>query len=202
MKAHVEASAASVETRGQRGFGSLAWSALTTIGLLVVVALAALMLAPPLFGLERYVITGGSMSGSIERGSIVFEEVVPVAELEVGDVITYEPPVESGADGLVTHRIVAIRRADAGAPVIRTKGDANAAVDPWRFRLDAGRQPRVVSEIPKLGYLLSALGIREVRMALIGIPALLVALGLFAGLWRDTGADVRDAALPEKATGR
>ena len=165
----------------------------------MVVAIAALMLAPPLFGLERYVITGGSMSGSIDRGSIVFEEVVPVSELAVGDVITYEPPVDSGADGLVTHRIVSIRRPDSRSPVIRTKGDANAAADPWRFRLEAEGQPRVVAEIPKLGYVLSALGIREVRMALIGVPALLIAAALVAGLWRDAGAEVRDSVAPEKA---
>ena len=57
--------------------------------LLGAVVMAAVMLLPALFGLQRYVITGGSMEGSISRGSIVFDEPVPVEELEVGDVITY-----------------------------------------------------------------------------------------------------------------
>jgi signal peptidase len=149
------------------------------------------MLVPPLVGLERYVITGGSMEGSIDRGSIVFEEVVPVGELAVGDVITYEPPADSGVDGLVTHRIVSLRARPNGQPVIGTKGDANAKADPWRFRLAAGEQPRVVADVPYLGYGLAALGLREVRMALIGVPALLVAFALLAGMWREAGVEAR-----------
>ena len=34
------------------------------------------------FGYERYVITGGSMSGTFEKGSVAFEKQVPVADLE------------------------------------------------------------------------------------------------------------------------
>ena len=43
--------------------------------------------------------------------------------------------------------------------------------------------------IPLLGYPIAALGIREVRMALIGLPALLIALGAGAHLWRESGRD-------------
>ena len=63
---------------------------------------------PSLFGLQRYVITGTSMTGTIDYGSIAFEEVVPVSELQVGDIITYAPPAGASPDHLVTHRIVAI----------------------------------------------------------------------------------------------
>ena len=41
--------------------------------------LAVAFIVPSAFGLQRYVITGGSMSGSIELGSVVFAEVVPSA---------------------------------------------------------------------------------------------------------------------------
>ncbi|MEX2465191.1 MAG: hypothetical protein WD428_04855, partial [Gaiellaceae bacterium] len=47
-------------------------------------ALAALMLLPGLFGYQRYVITSGSMTGSYDRGSVVVDDVVPVADLKVG----------------------------------------------------------------------------------------------------------------------
>src|SRR5215211_1501787 len=70
--------------------------------------LAATMLLPAAFGYQRYVITGGSMQGTYDRGSIVFDKAVPVSDLEVGDVITYTPPASSGVDGLITHRIVPI----------------------------------------------------------------------------------------------
>src|SRR3954454_15512043 len=93
--------------------------------------LAAAMLVPALFGLQRYVITGGSMQGTYDRGSIAFDKTVPVSDLKVGDVITYTPPASSGISGLVTHRIVSIREQGAQSESFRTKGDANPDPDPW-----------------------------------------------------------------------
>jgi signal peptidase len=152
-------------------------------------AAAALMLVPTLFGLQRYVITGGSMDGTYDRGSIVFEATVPVDELRVGDVITYEPPPSAGVDGLITHRIVTLAQDDRGRPVLGTKGDANTARDPWKFTLQGSEQPRVVAAVPYVGYIFAGLGIREVRMALIGGPALLIAIVVLAGLWREAGEE-------------
>jgi signal peptidase len=159
--------------------------------LLLVAAVAALMLVPALFGLQRYVITGDSMAGTYDRGSILFSEVVAVDELRVGDVITYEPPKSADTGGLVTHRIVSIDAGPRGRPVLRTKGDANETRDPWRFKLAAGEQARAVAGVPYLGYAFAALGVRELRMALIGIPALLIAAALLVGLWRDAGEEAR-----------
>jgi signal peptidase I len=151
------------------------------------------MLVPALLGYERYVITGDSMAGTYDRGSIVFAESVPVSELETGDVITYEPPPKAGAEGLTTHRIVSIRELEAKRgeveTVFRTKGDANASRDPWRFTLDDPTQARAVRAIPYAGYAFAALAIREVRMAVIGLPALLIALVLLVRLWRDAGEE-------------
>ncbi len=132
---------------------------------------------PAAFGLERYVIAGGSMTGSISRGSVVFEKVVPVSDLRVGDVVTYMPPADSGVSNLVTHRIASI-----DGDTLRTKGDANADADPWAFRLLGGTQPRVVAHVPLVGYGIIALQDREVRMTAIGIPAALVALYSLAEL--------------------
>ena len=139
------------------------------LGLVMLVALAFLL--PSLMGLQRYVIMGGSMEGTYDLGSVVFEEVVPVEELRVGDVITYVPPAESGIDTLVTHRITEIDGAD-----FRTQGDANPAVDPWTFQLTAATQPRVVAHVPYVGFAFMALADRGTRMALIGLPAALIAL--------------------------
>lgn len=186
----------SMRARRSRGLGGPGSVLLRAAGWLVTglaVALGGLMLLPTLLGLERYVITGGSMSGSIERGSIVLEEVVPTDELEVGDVITYVPPKRSAIDGLITHRIISIER-PRGELVLRTKGDANRKPDPWRFQLDGDEQARVVADVPYLGYVLAALSLREVRMAAIGLPALLIALLLVRRLWRDSGSAVEPGA--------
>lgn len=145
--------------------------ALVTLASILVSFLALGFIVPAAFGLERYVIAGGSMTGSISRGSVVFEEVVPVSDLRVGDVITYLPPPDSEIDQLVTHRIHSIR-----GDKLRTKGDANAAVDPWSFSLSAGTQPRVVAHVPYVGYLFLALQDRSTRVLAIGVPAGLVAL--------------------------
>src|SRR4051795_8473586 len=95
------------------------------------VALAAAVLVPALLGYQRYVITSGSMTGTYDRGSLVYDPVVPTASLKVGDVITYAPPAGAGPAGLVTHRIVSITPQPGGARVLRTKGDANPAPEPW-----------------------------------------------------------------------
>lgn len=145
--------------------------------MLGLVALGAVMLVPPLLGYERYVIEGGSMGSALPQGSVAYEEVVPAAQVRVGDVITYRPP---GAARLVTHRVVWIGRGRR----LQTRGDANAVADPWRFTLPARAQARVAFHIPLAGYALAALAVRAVRMLVIGVPAMAIAMGAFAGLWR------------------
>jgi signal peptidase len=161
-----------------------------TAALGLALALGALMLLPALFGYDRYVITGGSMTGSIARGSVVFDRAVPVAKLEVGDVITYRPP-GAAAGHLVTHRIVSIARGPAGVRTFRTKGDANRGADPWRFVLRHPTQARVALTVPYVGYALDALMDRRLRVLVIGLPALLLALSLLVTLWRQAGEEAR-----------
>jgi signal peptidase len=147
--------------------------------------LAGLMVLPGLLGYQRYVITSGSMTGTYDRGSVVFDDVVQVSDLRVGDVITYTPPAGSGPSGLITHRIAWIGSDQFGRRLLRTKGDANATPDPWTFTLDGPTQARAAFHVPYVGYVLSALSIRKARMIVIGLPALLVAAALLFGLGRD-----------------
>jgi signal peptidase len=163
---------------------------LATAGLLAAHALGALMLLPPLAGYERYVITGGSMGNTIPKGSIAYARAVPVSALRVGDVITYTPPAGAGPGGKVTHRIVWIGRGPDGAPAFRTRGDANAAADPWRFELRGARQARVEAHVPLAGWVLAALAIRWVRMLVIGVPAVLLAVAMLASAFRPESVEV------------
>jgi signal peptidase I len=144
-------------------------------GWATVIAGGLLLVVPVLLGLDRYVITGASMSPTIERGSVVFAEDVPASELVVGDVITYVPPAGSGTTQLVTHRIVDISVDGDGVRTFRTKGDANTSVDPWTFQLTAERQNRVRGSVPFVGHLLLLLASPRNRMLVIGIPAAVVA---------------------------
>jgi signal peptidase len=147
-------------------------------GLMIIVILfCTAWLLPSLFGYSRYVITGGSMTGTYNIGSIVFEKKEPVADLKVGDVITYMPPADSGVDHLVTHRIYKIQQAQGGGRLYTTKGDHNPSADPWHFKLLDKEQPVVRFGVPHAGWVFIALAQRPVRMAVIGIPAALIALG-------------------------
>lgn len=147
-------------------------------GTLLVVALlvAALFLVPKALGHDVYVITTGSMAGTIDPGALVIAERVPVAQLSVGDVITFVPPPGSGVDHLVTHRITAIGADAAGATSYTTKGDANPGIDPWTFTLDGGEQARMLLDVPHLGRPVLWLADRETRMLVVGLPAAAVAL--------------------------
>ncbi len=163
----------------------------STVGLAASLTLAAAVLLPAALGYQRYVITSGSMAGTYDRGSLVYAREVPTASLRIGDVITYAPPPAAGPAGLVTHRIVWAGRDRGGARAFRTKGDANRTRDPWRFTLDRPRQARAAFHIPYVGFALAALGVREVRMVVIGLPALLIALGTLARLWHKAGVELR-----------
>ena len=77
--------------------------------------------------------------------------------------------------------------------MFRTKGDANPVKDPWTFTLSRPMQARVAFHLPYVGYLLAALAERKVRMILIGVPALLIALSVLAGLWREAGEAAAEA---------
>lgn len=105
-----------------------------------------LALVPTMFGLQRYVVANESMDGGISRGSVVLERRVPISDLEVGDVITYDPPPAAGVDGLLTHRVVWI-----DGTHLQTQGDAQGAPDPWLVPLEEPVMSRVVVAIPYVG---------------------------------------------------
>jgi signal peptidase len=154
--------------------GALPLLALLGLGLIVVI--------PALLGFQRYVIVSGSMTGTYDRGSIVFDRVVPTASLRTGDIITFTPP---GHDGLVTHRIHSIQ-VIRGQRVFSTKGDFNPVVDVWDpFTLRRPTQARVSFGVPYAGFGIAALSDRRWRMLIIGIPAALIALMTLASLWRE-----------------
>jgi signal peptidase len=157
------------------------------------VGIGVLLVGTALMGWQRYAITGESMTGTYDRGSLVLDQVVPTASLRVGDVITYRPPAEAGPHGLITHRIFAITRGRGGTRVYRTKGDANPVADPWTFALPRARQAKVRVGVPFAGYAVAALDSRALRMLVIGVPAALIAVASLAGLWRETGAELVEA---------
>jgi len=118
--------------------------------LLVVTAAVVSMalLLPPALGLGAHVVPDDAMAGTHARGSLVFDEQVPLGQLEVGDVVTFRVP--DGGER-VTRRVVSI-----GDDGVRTRGDAVAAADPWRVA--PADVERVAFALPLLGWPLVVAG--------------------------------------------
>jgi signal peptidase I len=167
-----------------RGLVLVTGRGLAALLLLLTLAAMAVTFVPGLMGYQRYVLVGGSMEPTIHRGSLVFDEVVRVRELRVGDVITYVPPMRRQA---VTHRLISVERQKAGSPIFRTRGDANAAADMRPFKLDKATQARFAFAVPYLGWVFIALGTPHMRFLLLALPALLIAFAMMRSLWREGG---------------
>lgn len=161
----------------QRLWSSRAWLLLAVT---VFAPVTVLALLPTMFGLERYVITADSMQGSIDRGSVAFERALPVSDLEVGDVVTYRPPAESGVEALVTSRIV-----ERGEGYLRTQGDANPEPDPWLVRMsDQPTMSRVVVHVPYVGIPFLAFQGQSTWANLLMVAGGCLALLLARDAWR------------------
>lgn len=158
------------------------------VGMVLLFCLAGLMLVPAALGFHRYVIQTGSMTGTYNAGSIVYDRPVPTSSLRVGDPITYGPPPGASPNHkLVTHRIYRITTTADGRRAFQTRGDFNRLPDNWRFFLPQATQDRVVFNIPYVGFAFEFLSNPQYRKLVIGIPAVLVAMWIVAGLWREGG---------------
>jgi signal peptidase len=198
--ARLEAAAPAPSPPRRRSRGRLGRS-LSKVGMnlafLAMLGCAGVMILPAMLGYHRYVILTGSMTGTYDRGTIVFDKPVPVSDLRVGDPITYAPPPGATSHSLVTHRLWRITRGPAGQRVFQTKGDANPVPDVWKFMLNKPTQDRVVFDVPYLGYLFMLLSMRTFRIFMVGIPAVLIGAFLLRRLWIDAGEAARKQKLAE-----
>src|SRR5881275_1465368 len=131
-------------------------------------------------GFRPVAVYSGSMRPTLGVGSLAVDRVVPASKVRVGDVITFNDPYVKG--WLVTHRVAQIVRTKHGL-AYRTKGDANAARDPWAIQLK-DQVGRVAFDVPIAGYVLYYAHTREVRGGLICVTAVLLLLGLMRRIWR------------------
>lgn len=152
----------------------LAWGLLA----LGVALFAALVVVPKANGWVPLTVLSGSMEPTYPVGSQVVVERVEgdeVADLRVGDVITFLPRPESAT--AVTHRIVKKSYRQDGAAVFTTRGDANNADDTWELTEQQIRG-KVRYHVPYAGYLATALTQEKKDL---GVIALAVALFGYAG---------------------
>ncbi|MCI0849914.1 MAG: signal peptidase I [Chloroflexi bacterium] len=137
---------------------------------LVVAAFVAAATLPVLFGYHTYVVSGGSMEPSLNRGSVAVARATNSFALEVGDVIAR---TESEDGPAVLHRIARIIDDDTGR-VIYTQGDANRTEDPKPVML-LGSGDKVIYSVPYVGYILTFGRSPPGRILLLGVPLVLLA---------------------------
>ena len=157
-------------------------------GLVGSAVLAFLLLAvgPHLLGYRTMTMLTASMAPGIEPGDVIITTPIAMSEVSEGMVITYHKPVEDQA--LVTHRVVSVETGSDGSVQVRTKGDANDAVDPWTATLLGDTAYELRAVVPELGHLIQALRAPVISQVLLyGAPALLAGW-LLLSIWRPTHA--------------
>ena len=147
--------------------------------------LLALAAGRVLLGVGASAVLSDSMAPAYQRGDLVVTRRVDASSLQVGDVPVLLAP---GRDRPVVHRIVE-RRGTAGSPVVRTKGDANPAVDAHTSRVTGDTVPVVVALVPGLGRLAAGPDDPRRRALLVAVAGLLLTALAVRGVLRTLPVD-------------
>jgi signal peptidase I len=172
------------------------WAGLAA--LVVAVVLPGLLVAGTLTSRWRLVtVLTDSMAPRMPAGTLLFVTTGPAAGLRPGNVLVYEPPM--GPRRTITHRVVAVSPGVDGTITVSTKGDANAAADPWVAVIRPGRVWTVAAAFPRLG---TAIHVLEQPATFVvaryALPA--VALVWFLAGLRQPGGENGSAGSPRRTT--
>jgi signal peptidase I len=125
-------------------------------------------------------VLSGSMAPGMPVGSVAVLAPEDPAAVRVGDVITFQAPTPDHP--VVTHRVVEVLEG-GHHPVVRTKGDANRAPDPWSARLSGGRAWRRVAVIPYAGTAIRLLRSGAVHHVTVQMVPAVLLLSMLAAIW-------------------
>lgn len=166
---------------------TLAWFRVLVAWVIILVVGVVLLLGvviPRLAGATPYTVLTGSMAPNYPPGTLVVNRPVDPAEVQVGDVVTYQ--LKSGEAAVVTHRVIGIGTGVEGEPSFLLQGDANAAPDPDAVRPEQIRGGLWYA-VPHLGRINSLLTGHERQLTVYAVAAFLVlyAGGMFTGALRE-----------------
>lgn len=120
---------------------------ISTVLIVIVIALAVLLVGVRFVGFDTYVVLSGSMEPVHKTGALIYVRDVDPLEVEEGDVITFE---SGTSETLVTHRVIEIN-GEGSDKQFTTKGDANAEADSQPVPTSKVKG-KVLFSIPYLGY--------------------------------------------------
>jgi signal peptidase I len=170
-----------------------------TVRLVVAAAALAfglLAVGPHVLDYRTMTMLTGSMSPVIDPGDVTIVTPLPVDDVAVGMIIAYHIPIDDHR--VVSHRVVGVTQTPDGSVTVRTKGDANAAADPWEARLQGDTAYQVRAVVPELGSVIRVLRTPFVSQALLyGAPALLAGW-LLLSIWRPAPTVGRHRAAEEQ----
>jgi signal peptidase len=125
-----------------------------------------------------------SMEPAFSPGDLVVTRPVAAADVRVGDVVVLPRPDAPGER--YAHRVV-----EADGPVVRTKGDANAAADPQKLRIVSETVPVVVADVPAVGRVALLGGNAWVRIGIILVIGTAVLVAAKRALYRPSPETVK-----------
>jgi signal peptidase I len=157
------------------------WRALTAV-LLIAAAVASVTAMVTVMSqhLGFAPVLSPSMEPTFHPGDLVVTKPEPASAVKVGQVIAL--PVPSAPSQRYVHRVISVTTKD-GKPLVRTKGDANPAPEPFSLRIDSPTVPVVVATVPELGHvsvLLQRPNLRITVMVITVIAMLLAAWRMLA----------------------
>lgn len=139
---------------------------LAASGLFVILVLATMVVGVgAMLGYRLSPVLSGSMRPAFSPGAAVVLRPVPVSTVRPGMIVEFVPPGQSAP---YTHRVISVTGSPS-RPLIRTKGDANPAPDPWQVQLNGPDVNEVVGSVPYLGRAMLFAHQPGALLALIGL---------------------------------
>lgn len=125
-----------------------------------------------LFGYKFYDVLTGSMSPTINPGSLIIVKEIDDSEVKEGDIITFKG---TSTSNLTTHRVVELIEKNNNIK-FQTKGDANDVLDPMLIdgNLLVGK---VILDIPYMGKVMSF--INQYRVIIVILIIAYLCFGTF-----------------------
>ncbi|WP_285484941.1 signal peptidase I [Amycolatopsis sp. NBRC 101858] len=121
-----------------------------------------------------------SMEPGFAPGELLITRQVDARSVDIGDVVVLPRPDAAGER--YAHRVVEVDRSGA-EPLVRTKGDNNAAADPQRLRITSATVPVAVGHVPWIGRVALLGQYGWVRAGVIVFAGLCLLIAAKRALW-------------------